>query len=157
MDLVEKLAAIEGIKATKAKYFRAVDTKDDQLWRSVYADEVYLDFRGCVTDPVTGWNFAPGTDEARMVRMASVPGGISETLAGIESVHHASVPEIEITGPTTGNAIWPMVDRLKFGEGAPYKELIGYGYYYDSYERVGDTWKVTSSRLVRTRLDFVPW
>jgi hypothetical protein len=68
-----------------------------------------------------------------------------------------SCPEIEITGPTTGSAIWPQVDRLLFSAGAPFKEFIGYGHYYETYERVGDEWRITSMRMVRTRKDFIPW
>lgn len=82
---------------------------------------------------------------------------VSVALIGVVSVHHASFPEIEITGATTGEAVWPMVDRLLFSEGAPFKEIIGYGHYHDTYVRIGDSWRIRTMHLVRSRMDFVPW
>ncbi|WP_219894998.1 nuclear transport factor 2 family protein [Aquisediminimonas profunda] len=156
MDLAEKLDAIEGIKMAKARYFRGIDTKDRDLLRSIFTDDVELDCRGAAIDPVTGHNFAPQTDE--IIRGGDNAAYLASTsLTGVVSVHHASAPEIEITGPNTGSAIWPMVDRLRFGEGAPIKELIGYGHYFDTYERVGSTWRIKTMRLVRTRMDAVVW
>jgi hypothetical protein len=157
MDLVSKLDAIEGIKLAKARYFRAVDSKDVKLLRSVFTDDVMCDYRGATTDPITGYNMAPDTTEAPMQGGDHAAEAIIQAMKEMRSVHHASVPEIAITGPTCGNAIWPMVDRLLFVEGAPFKELIGYGHYYESYEREGDDWKISSIRLVRSRLDFIPW
>jgi len=157
MDLVSKLDAIEGIKLAKARYFRAVDSKDAKLLQSVLADDVVCDYRGATTDPITGYNLAPDTTNEPIRGGAYVAESIVQAMMEMRSVHHASLPEIEITGPTSGNAIWPMVDRLLFAEGAPFKELIGYGHYYESYKREGGDWKISSIRLVRSRLDFIPW
>jgi hypothetical protein len=156
MDPIARLDAIEGIKLAKARYFRAVDTKDYDLLRSVFTDDVEVDARGVVTDPVSGFNLAPGTDEVNR-GVENVVNATRAALKDVVSVHHASVPEIDITGPTSGRGTWPMVDRLRFNEEAPFKELIGYGYYYDTYERVGGDWRIKTVRLVRARIDFVPW
>src|SRR4029079_18785407 len=150
MDPMTKLDAIEGIKLAKAGQQRGVDTKDGDLLRLVFADDVVFDGRGVATDPVSGLNMSPATD----VVIYGADGAIAaamETLEGVVSVHHVSVPEIEVTSPTTGSGVSPMVDRLRFSDGAPLKELIGYGFYYETYERVGDHWQIKAMRLVRTR------
>lgn len=151
MDAVARLSAIEAIKSMKGKYFRGVDLKDANLLRDVFTDDVELDYQGAVTDPITGENYIPsgggasgGSNGAEMIVAA---------LQGIVSVHHASVPEIEITGETTATGIWPMVDRLKFPASAPLKELIGYGHYHEDYALVDGKWKIRKLRLTRLRID----
>ena len=155
MDVCEKLDAIESIKCTKARYFRAVDQKDRELLRSVFSDDFEMDNRGAVTDPATGFNIAPATDVV-VHGAENAVNAIMDAVEHIQSVHHASVPEIEITGPTTASAIWPMVDRIRFAPGGPFKELIGYGYYFESYKKAGDHWRILQMHIERTRLDFIP-
>lgn len=156
MDLITRLAAIEGIKRAKARYWIGVDTKNVDLLRSVFSDDVEVDCRGTSTDPISGFNFAPGADE--IIRGAdNVVECIIASLKDVVSVHHASAPDIEIAGPTSGKATWPMVDRLLFSAPASFKEVVGYGYYHDTYELVAQDWKIKTVRLVRTRLDFIPW
>ena len=151
MDDLARLKAIEEIKSMKGKYFRGVDLKDADLLRDVFTDDVELNYQGAVTDPVTGENYIPSGGGAS--------GGdngvemIVAALEGIVSVHHASVPEIEITSDTTAKGIWPMVDRLKFPESAPLKELIGYGHYHEEYRLSDGKWKIKSLRLTRLRID----
>ena len=156
MDPIARLDAIEGIKLAKARHQRGVDTKDSDLLRRVFAADVDIDCRGVMTDPVTGANSAPETDEVFQGADRAIAAAMS-SLEGVVSVHHVSCPEIEITGPTTGRGVWPQVDRLQFSADAPFKEFIGYGYYYETYQRVGDDWQIKSMRMVRTRTDFIPW
>ena len=59
MDALAKLTAIEELKGLKARYCRAVDTKDAALLRTLFTDDAVLDVRGSATDPVSGVNFAP--------------------------------------------------------------------------------------------------
>lgn len=156
MDAIARLGAIEGIKLTKARQQRGVDTKDPDLLRRVFADDVIVDCRGVMKDPDSGANSAPETDEVFQGAGKAIAAALT-SLEGVVSVHHVSCPEIEITGPTTGSAIWPQVDRLLFSAGAPFKEFIGYGYYHETYERVGDDWRIKSMRMTRLRKDFIPW
>ena len=156
MDRTAKLDAIEGIKLAKARHQRGVDTKDADLLRRAFAVDIEVDCRGVMTDPSSGANNAPDTDEVIQGADKAIAAAMT-SLEGVISVHHVSSPEIEITGPTTGSAIWPQVDRLLFSEGAPFKEFVGYGYYYESYERTGDDWQIKTMRMVRSRKDFIPW
>jgi SnoaL-like domain len=156
MDPIARLDAIEGIKIAKARHQRGVDTKDGDLLRRAFAADIDVDCRGVMTDPITGANSAPETDVVFQGADRAIAAAMT-SLEGVVSVHHVSSPEIEITGPTTGSAIWPQVDRLRFSADAPFKEFIGYGYYHETYERVGDDWRIKTMRMVRTRMDFIPW
>jgi SnoaL-like domain len=155
MDAITKLEAIEGIRLAKARQQRGVDTKDGDLLRRVWADDAVVDCRGVMTDPVTGANSAPQTDVILHGIDEAVASAI-ESLAGIVSAHHVSNPEIEITSPTTGRAIWPQVDRLWFPAGAPFKEFIGYGHYHETYERIEGQWFIKRITLTRLRVDTEP-
>jgi len=157
LDLISRLDAIEGIKLAKAIYFRGVDSKDSDLLRSVFAEDVEIDFRGASTDPVTGFNIAPESTDEVLRGGETAARTMADSLKTFSvTVHHASIPEIEILSETTGKALWPMVDRLLFGPGFPFAELIGYGHYHDTYEKVGNRWVIKTMRLTRTRIDTIP-
>jgi hypothetical protein len=49
-----------------------------------------------------------------------------------------------------------QVERLLSSAGAPFKEFLGYGYCDETYERVGDDWRIKTMRMVRTKMDFTP-
>lgn len=51
MDQVEKLLAIEEIKQCKARYWRAIDSKDFDLLRTVFADDIVFDLSDSTRDP----------------------------------------------------------------------------------------------------------
>jgi len=155
IGVVEKLNDIEEIKQVKARYFRGVDFKSRDLLRNIFTDDVQIDYRQSrgpngsssgpvVADQATGVLLVGG-DKAADV--------ISKSLIGVVSVHHASIPEIEITSPTTARAIWPMVDRLHFGPDFPEAEKIGYGHYYETYEKVKGQWRIKTMCLTRLRVD----
>lgn len=155
MDIIEKLAAIVEIRDLKAKYFRAIDEKDETLLLTVLADDVELDYRGSTTDPATGIGIAPEATDVILRGGAACAPLLVQALQGVISVHHASEPEIEITDAENARAIWPMVDRLIF-PGGPFREMIGYGHYRETYVKESGRWRIRTLRLTRLRLDFVP-
>jgi uncharacterized protein (TIGR02246 family) len=126
---------IEAIKQLKARYFRALDTKDWAAMRQVYADEVVVD------TTASGGSVITGADEFMAF--------LSETLADVVTVHHGHMPEIELTSPTTATGIWAMEDLLRW----PHGDMRGYGHYHETYEKTGGTWRITTSRLTRLRVD----
>lgn len=85
MESSQQLVEIEAIKRLKARYQRAVDTKDWELVRSVLAP----DARSVYSDG----KYAFEGREA-IVKFLSDGLGSPE----IQSMHHAHTPEIEITG-----------------------------------------------------------
>jgi hypothetical protein len=155
MDMIETLAAIAEIRDLKAKYFRGIDEKDEAMLRAVLAEDVEHDYRGSTTDPTTGVSFAPEATDVVLHGSACAPL-LVQALHGVVSVHHASEPEIEIMDADNARAIWPMVDRLLLPGGGPYREMIGYGHYRETYIKESGRWRIRTLRLTRSRLDFVP-
>ena len=139
MDL-QWLYDLEAIKQLKARYFRAVDTKDWDLFRSVFADDVRVWYPSS-----TEW--MEGAD----VVAAYVSAAFVTTVV---SVHQGYMPEIERTGPDTARGIWPMRDDVQRTQpdGRTWR-LLGAGHYHEEYRRVGGQWKIATLRLTRLRVD----
>jgi len=156
MDELDRLTAIEAIRKVKARYFRGLDEQDEALLREVFADDVELDYRGSTTDPVTGINAAAEATSTVLRGGEHCARLVVETMQGIVSVHHASEPEIEIADETHASGIWPMVDRLRFPAGAPFREMVGYGHYRETYIKERGIWRIRTLRLTRLRIDLVP-
>lgn len=153
MEPLSRLVDVEAIKDVKARYFRGVDMRLEDVLYDVFAEDVHLDYSTACIDPVTGVNHIPGAGTAKGASVGV--NMIIETQKGMVSVHHASVPEIRIIDERNAEAIWPMVDRLLFPAGHAIKELIGYGYYYDTYRKIGDKWKIQTLRVDRLRVDII--
>jgi len=153
MDTLARLEAIEAIKTVKARYFRAVDTKDAAQLHSVLTADAIADYRGSATDPSSGINAVPGATEQVNVGRDVIVEQVMAAVAPLVTVHHGSIPEVEITSDTTARAIWPMVDRLRMPAGSPITEMVGYGHYFEEYRREPDGWKIATLRLPRLRVD----
>ena len=148
MDLIEKLTAIEEIKALKARYWRAVDSKDLELLRSVFADEdCEIDMRN-PTGPNTGGAVVYDPD--------AFSKNCLRALADYTTAHHGHNPEIDIVSPTEATVNWPMEDRLWLTEGAKgvgFEYLHGWGNYHDRYRKTEKGWKISFTNLQRSRVD----
>jgi hypothetical protein len=131
-DEVRRLADVEAIKQLRARYARAVDTKD---W-ALFGDSLVEDAR-LSTDR--------GVDEGR----EHIVEVISRALASATTVHHLHQPEIELTGPDSATGTWAMNDLVDFETFS----LRGYGHYNEEYVRTPGGWKIKSSTLARTRVD----
>ena len=146
MDAIDRLLAIEAIKALKARYFRCMDNKDWAGLEAVFTADLHADFREGTDPPFEG----AVTEGARNYIAMLAP-----ILAPITTVHHGHMPEIAITSPTTATGIWAMEDKLWVKPGAlvPYNFLHGYGHYHETYRKQADGWRIASVRLTRLRID----
>lgn len=151
MDPIDRLAAIEGIRRAKARYFRGVDTGDGELVRSVLAENCELNYRGCCTDPATGTDFLPAMNVVLKGRESWLADGLSR--AGIVSVHQGHDADIEVTGETSANGVWSFTDRLFVKSGTPFSVLTGYGHYHESYELSGGIWRIRTLHITRIRVE----
>ena len=129
---------IFAIQMLKARYFRAIDTKDWDLLASVMVEDVVID----VTDDVEGGEPYVGRD--RFVRTCA------KVLADAVTVHHGHMPEIEVDGDTA-TGTWAMEDFVDWGEGGAFR---GYGHYHERYALVDGAWRITSLTLTRLRRDW---
>lgn len=144
MDDLSRLIAIEDIRQLKARYWQAVDTKDGQLLRSVFADDAEIDFREDMPDDAPADLPTPDT----FVQI------VLSTFNGVDTMHHGHEPEITIESETTASAVWPMEDNLWVnGENGAlsFQHLNGYGRYYDKYIKTQGGWKISYTTLKRTR------
>ena len=128
---------VEAIKQLKARYFRTMDTKDWDGMRAVFVDEVVVD----VSD--SGGDVMRGAD--------AFISFLRATLADVVTVHHGHMPEIVLTSPTTAKGVWAMEDVLRWPNGI---EMRGYGHYHETYEKIGDVWRINTTTLTRLRVDF---
>jgi uncharacterized protein (TIGR02246 family) len=128
---------LEAIRQLKARYFRTMDTKDWQSMRTVFADDVVMD------TSEAGGNVVRGADEFLAF--------LVPTLAEAVTVHHGHMPEIELTSATTATGIWALQDLIRWPDGT---EMTGYGHYHETYTKLGDAWKIRTSKLTRLRVDF---
>ena len=147
----ERLGAIEEIKQLKAKYWRGVDSSDGALVRSILAEDCELDYVGCCTDPVSGDDHMP----AMNVVLKGRDSWISDALGKdrVVTVHQGHQSEIHVTGANTASGIWSFTDRFFMPAGAPFERLTGYGYYHDTYEKVGGEWMLKTTRISRIRVE----
>lgn len=130
----------------KASYFYMLDTKQwDRLFELFTHD---ARFEGFAFD-VTG-------STAEFVAV------VSAFLAGVRSQHQGSTPRFRLIRPGHVRGIWTMRDYLTWEPGSRvYKGIDvpgmhgirGYGYYEEEYTHTADGWRISFSRLVRTRID----
>lgn len=146
MNDIERLLAIEGIKTTKARYFRCLDTKDLAGYASVFAPDAVMDMRGESRD---GEGLVSGAGNIASFVLGSV--------SGLSTVHHGHMPEIEFSSDTSASVIWAMEDKLwKVDDAAavvPFSTLHGYGHYHETYVRIEDQWLIRTMTLMRLRVD----
>ena len=138
MDDAAALLEIESIKQLKARYCRYLDTKDWASWRAIFAD----DFRSDTAS--AGGKVIVGADPFVAFTRKS--------LGDRATVHQVHAPEIELTSETTARGIWALEDFIQF---VPGLGMRGYGHYDETYEKVGNTWKIKSSKLTRLRMDVI--
>ncbi|MBO0853679.1 MAG: nuclear transport factor 2 family protein [Nocardia sp.] len=133
---------LDAIHQLKARYCRFLDTKDEQGWRTVFADDlvVLLDLAVSVggKDPQTAPEIT-GADNF-------VPG-VLKSLEGAATVHHCHTPEITFQSETTASGIWAMEDHLVYSDG---REMFGAGHYHETYEKSDGVWRIKTLHMTRT-------
>ena len=147
MDPLERLTAIEDIRALKARYFRSMDTKDWDGFADVFAPDAVMDMSSEVPesdDPDAGITRG-NTEIAAFVR---------SHVGDVTTVHHGHMPEIEITSSNTAKGVWSMEDMLRWPEGGPVGSMHGYGHYHETYEKIDGEWRIATCKLTRLRVDF---
>src|SRR4051812_25836145 len=94
-DEVRRLLDREAIRETKARYFRFIDTKQWDKWRTVFTDDARFESSKDWDNP---------DDFVRDVSTALQP---------TRTVHQGHMPEITFTGPDTARVIWAMFDLVE--------------------------------------------
>lgn len=148
----DHLTDIEAIRQAKARYIRGVDEGDAALVRQILHPDCELDYRGCFLDPATGRDWFPAMG---IVLKGRDSFGSALVDLGIVSVHQVYNAEIQLTGETTANAVFPMTDRLWFPQGGdwPCAVLTGYGHYRETWEKLDGEWLLKTTTVTRLRVE----
>lgn len=119
---------VEAIKRVKARYGRAADTKDWALLKTTVTDDFFCDTGAGGKGATTGI-------EAFIERVGTNPA---------VTVHHALLPEIELTSSTTATGVWAV---HLFAQTPNGQSMDAFGHYHDTYEKVDGSWRLSSLRL----------
>ncbi len=144
MDRVERLEAIEEIRALKARYFRLIDTKQWHALPGLFTDDLKI-----VSPDGKIWL------EGGPAYAKSLAFGLADAI----SCHQGLTGEIEITGSETANAIWAMEDLIAWTDRHPregWKAIVGRGHYHETYRREDGAWRIATLALTRLSLD-ITW
>jgi hypothetical protein len=135
-DAVQELLDRAAIQETKARYFRYIDTKQWDKWRTVFSDDARF------------------VSSKEWDNPDSFVADVSAALADQVTVHQGHMPEIVFTSKDTARVIWAMYDYVEDMEAADGRRgIVGFGHYEEEYTRVGDEWKISFLRLTRLRVD----
>jgi hypothetical protein len=130
----------------KAQYFRYVDGKK---WDSV--PELFT-----VDARFAGYAFDSSGNTADFV------SALSAFLNDTKSQHRGSMPRFRMLDANKARAVWSMNDYVTWEpDSRVYKNvpipgmygIRGYGLYEEEYLRTSEGWRISFSRLVRTRID----
>ena len=128
---------IEAIKQLKARYMRTVDLKDWDGFREVFTDDAIWDTTSSGAQVVVGAD--PIVEFNR------------KALGDVLCIHHGHMPEIELTSPTTANGVWSTEYMHRWPNG---RELHGYGFYQETYEKVDGRWRIKTCVYTQLRGDW---
>lgn len=144
MTDIERLAHIESIKRLKARYFRTLDTEDWDALETVFTDDVTVAFPG---------------RRALTSRLELLDAlRTHHTEAEVVTVHHGHMPEIDVLDDCCATGTWAMsdlVDRIWHADGRR-ERFAGFGHYHDRFVRTAAGWLMSSMRLTRLRVDWLP-
>lgn len=144
IDLLQRQIDLEEIRALKARYCRAIDTKQWAQLRALFSDDARVEGFGSAPD---------GADADTFV------AGVSTRLRDAISVHHCHMPEIVFLDDHRARGVWAMQDHLEWPAPIALKEaplahgFVGYGHYEEEYRRVDGRWRTQFMRLTRLRID----
>jgi len=140
VNAIDRAIASEEIRNLKARYWLGVDRRDAAMIKATLAPDVVADY--------TQVALPPGNTVSEVLHGAdAVAKGVAATPAEPGGgLHFGGQPVLEFTSATTVTAIWPMIGfgHVAAGGGTRVGELY---YYHDSFERIGDVWKIKSIRL----------
>ena len=142
-----RLALIETIRASKARYCRYVDTQNWSQLAALFTRNPNIRFLG--EDGVTLAEFS-SIDEFLSVTKAY--------LSGARTIHQVHNDEIEVVSEEEVSAIWSMEDYLIFpdiDDSRP-ASMHGYGHYHETWRLEDGQWRLAHLELHRTILEIKP-
>jgi hypothetical protein len=135
---VDDLLARAAISDVVHRYATGIDRRDWALFRSIFTDEVTLDF--------SSWNGAPpsrsSADDWTM--------GVKNSLSGFDATQHVSSNHVITLGGDTATCVsYMMALHYLLEDGQHQMQAIG-GYYTNRLVRGPDGWKIHACTLTAT-------
>ncbi len=150
MDVLERLAAIEGVRRTEARYARLADAKDWTGLACLFTEDG-------VFEPRDGKGNAVFTARGRSAIAHDLATAIGQEAT---TIHTLFTAEIEIIDSDRATCVQSMADLIFRPDGSPpvpglgaFTEMRGWGYYHSTYVRADDDWLIAERTAIRTRVD----
>lgn len=143
-DKLQRVLDLEDIRSLKARYCWAIDTKQWDQLRALFAPDARFEGFGSAPD---------GADADTFV------AGVSSRLAQAISVHQCYLPQFVFLDEDRVRGVWGMQDHLEWPQPIALREVprargfVGYGHYEEEYRRLDGQWRMCFLRLTRLRID----
>jgi len=152
---VDRANALESVAILKARYFRFMDLKQWDLWQDLFTDDAVMDMRG-EAEAMSQLGLDVGDASLWLLRSsATLRGAVEAALAGVVTVHHGHMAELEHVNAGEVRGIWAMEDVIRYPPGRPIKGFHGYGHYHETYVNTPRGWKIASLELRRLLVEKV--
>ena len=141
-DALERLLALEEIRALQAAYWHVLDGKEWDEMAGLFAPDAVMDF--------------PGDRGGRTRGAGNCVAFIRERVGAAVTVHHGHTPQITFESPDLARGRWAMEDLIRWPEDAPLRgvrALHGRGHYHNTYVRSGGRWWISRTSVTRLRVD----
>ncbi len=116
-------------------YAMGIDTKNWDLHRSIFADEVTMDFES--------WHSVP----KHVIRADELSKNSSVYFAGLDATQHSMTnPQVTIDGDRARCIVYMQAEHF-LNDAEPARRFVIGGYYTDELVRDGDTWKIVAVTL----------
>lgn len=138
-DIGGSAAAVQDERITVAQtvyqYAAGIDTRDWTLYRSIFADEVEMDFES--------WNGIA----RHTIRADELTKNIRVFFAGLDATQHSmSNPRVTIDGDQAHCIVYMQAEHFLDDQSPSRRYVIG-GYYSNDLVRSGSVWKLVLVRL----------
>ena len=134
-DILQQLKDKADIQETILKYATGIDTRDWALYRSIFADEVYLDFSSYSGQPastMTGDQWAEA---------------VQAMLPGFDATQHVLTNfVIDLDGDEATAAVYMKAEHFIANSSGDNSHTLG-GFYVHKMKRHGEDWKIHATTL----------
>jgi uncharacterized protein (TIGR02246 family) len=142
MNAIDKLVALEEIRALMARRVRCLDEKD------------WAGFADCYAEDAVSYSFVrPEAPEDKIVGAKEIAARVAKALEGVTTAHQIHLPEIEILSEDHATGIFPLNDVLSRMREGKRHWMRGYGHYRQVYRKVDGRWLIQEHRLTRLLLE----
>ena len=139
---LERLTAIEELRALKARFCRLADAKRWAEFGRLFTSTAQARFYGA---------------DGRLTFLADSPDigtVIGGRVGAARTVHHTFGHELTIVSATRAEGLWGMEDIVvDDGAGVPFRRVHGFGHYHETYERHDGRWLIRSLELTRVHVE----